>query len=93
MVGVFMFRNTQGIDFTELKTTVLAFLTMLLMPLTFSMATGLTIRFLSYIVIAVFTGYIKKNLPCDVGSDFTLRDEFLRLRLKIDTPIQASGWV
>lgn len=60
MVGVFMFRNIREIDFTEFKSAVPAFLTMLLMPLTFSIATGLTIGFLSYIVIAVFSGDIKK---------------------------------
>jgi len=49
-------------DFTKLKTAVPAFLTMLRMPLTFSIATGLTIEFLSSIVIAVFSGDIKKNL-------------------------------
>lgn len=60
IVGVFMFRNIREIDFSELKTAVPAFLTMLLMPLTFSIATGLTIGFLSYIIIAIFCGDAKK---------------------------------
>jgi AGZA family xanthine/uracil permease-like MFS transporter len=60
IVGVFMFRNIREIDFSDLKTAVPAFLTMLLMPLTFSIATGLTIGFLSYIVIALFCGDHKK---------------------------------
>ena len=63
MVGVFMFRNIREIDFTDLKSAVPAFLTMLLMPLTFSIATGLTIGFLSYIIIAIFCGDLKKISP------------------------------
>lgn len=63
MVGVFMFRNIKEIDFTELQTAVPAFLTMLLMPLTFSIAMGLTIGFLSYIAIAIFCGDFKKVSP------------------------------
>ncbi|MDQ8182615.1 NCS2 family permease [Pelagicoccus sp. SDUM812005] len=63
IVGVFMFRNIKEIDFSELKTAVPAFLTMILMPLTFSVATGLTVGFLSYIIIAVFCGDWKKVSP------------------------------
>lgn len=63
IVGVFMFRNIREIDFTDMKVAVPAFLTMILMPLTFSIATGLTIGFLSYILIAVCSGDIKKVSP------------------------------
>lgn len=63
IVGVFMFRNIKEIDFSELKTAVPAFLTMILMPLTFSIATGLTVGFLSYIIIAVFCGDWKRVSP------------------------------
>ncbi|NWK55362.1 NCS2 family permease [Verrucomicrobiaceae bacterium N1E253] len=63
IVGVFMFRNIREIDFTDLKSAVPAFLTMLLMPLTFSIATGLTVGFLSYIVIALFSGDAKQISP------------------------------
>lgn len=60
IVGVFMFKNIKQIDFNDFRESVPAFLTMILMPLTFSVATGLTIGFLSYIVIAVFSGSLKK---------------------------------
>lgn len=63
IVGVFMFRNIRDIDFTELQTAVPAFLTMLLMPLTFSIAMGLTVGFLSYIAIAIFSGDARKLSP------------------------------
>ena len=58
-----MFRNIKEIDFSEFKTAVPAFLTMILMPLTFSIATGLTVGFLSYVLIAVFCGDLKKVSP------------------------------
>ncbi len=63
IVGVFMFRNISQIDFFDFKTAVPAFLTMILMPLSFSIATGLTVGFLSYVLIAVFCGDIKKISP------------------------------
>ena len=63
VVGVFMFRNIKQIDFTDMQAAVPAFLTMILMPLTFSIATGLTIGFLSYILIALFSGDVKKISP------------------------------
>lgn len=63
IVGVFMFRNIKQIDFMDMKTAVPAFLTMILMPLTFSIATGLTIGFLSYIIISLFSGDLKKISP------------------------------
>ncbi|MEI6892741.1 MAG: NCS2 family permease [Pontiella sp.] len=63
IVGVYMFRNIKEIDFKNLKVGVPAFLTIVLMPLTFSIATGLTLGFLSYILIAVFSGDFKKISP------------------------------
>lgn len=63
IVGVFMFRNIKEIDFKDMRVAVPAFLTMILMPLTFSIATGLTMGFLSYIIIALFSGEIKKISP------------------------------
>ncbi|WP_372796603.1 NCS2 family permease [Pontiella sp.] len=63
IVGVYMFRNINAIDFTDLKVAVPSFLTMILMPLTFSIATGLTVGFLSYILIAVCSGDFKKISP------------------------------
>lgn len=63
IVGVFMFRNIKEINFSDMKEAVPAFLTMILMPLTFSIATGLTVGFLSYIIIGVFSGGAKKISP------------------------------
>jgi len=63
IVGVFMFRNIKEINFSNMKDAVPAFLTMILMPLTFSISTGLTVGFLSYILISVFSGDLKKVSP------------------------------
>ncbi|MGE4490346.1 MAG: NCS2 family permease, partial [Kiritimatiellales bacterium] len=63
IVGVFMFRNIREINFSDMKDAVPAFLTMILMPLTFSISTGLTIGFLSYLLIGVLSGDIKKISP------------------------------
>ncbi|MBW1897915.1 MAG: NCS2 family permease [Deltaproteobacteria bacterium] len=60
IVGVFMFKNIKGIDFSDFTIAVPSFLTIILMPLTFSISTGLTIGFLSFVIIAAFSGEIKK---------------------------------
>ncbi|KOR32722.1 guanine permease, partial [Achromatium sp. WMS3] len=49
IVGVYMFKNVGAIDFRDFRIGFPAFLTIILMPLTFSIATGLTIGFLSYV--------------------------------------------
>ena len=67
IVGVFMFRNIKQIDFMDFKTAVPAFLTMILMPLTSSISTGLTIGFLSYVIVAVCCGEWKKISPVMYG--------------------------
>ncbi len=60
IVGVFMFKNIKGIDFSDFTIAVPSFLTIILMPLTFSISTGLTIGFLSFVIIAALSGEIKK---------------------------------
>ncbi len=56
VVGVAMFRNVAGIDFRSFATGVPAFLTIILMPLTYSISTGLAFGFLAYITVAVTAG-------------------------------------
>ena len=63
IVGVFMFRNIREIDFSDLKVAIPAFLTMILMPLTFSISTGLTVGFLAYILIALCCGETRRISP------------------------------
>jgi AGZA family xanthine/uracil permease-like MFS transporter len=59
LVGVFMFKSIGDIDFTDMKTALPAFVTVLMMPLTYSISTGLSLGFLTYIALHVGTGDFK----------------------------------
>ncbi len=60
IVGVFMFKNIKLIDFSDFSESIPAFLTIILMPLTYSISTGIVFGFLSYILINGLSGKIKK---------------------------------
>lgn len=62
-VGVFMFRSIKAIDFADFEEAIPAFLTIVLMPLTYSISDGLVFGFLSYIVIALVSGKWGKLNP------------------------------
>ncbi|MBS5788621.1 NCS2 family permease [Clostridioides mangenotii] len=51
MVGVFMFQNIKDIDFADMKIAVPGFLTIIMMPLTYSISTGLCFGFISYVIM------------------------------------------
>ncbi len=53
MVGVFMFTNIRNVDFNDTKIAVPAFVTVLLMPLTYSISIGLCFGFISYIIMHI----------------------------------------
>lgn len=57
VVGLFMFRNLREIQFDNLENLVPAFMTIGLMPLTYSISMGLTFGFLSFILIKLVTGH------------------------------------
>ena len=62
-VGVFMFQSIRHINFVDFEEAVPAFLTIVLMPLTYSISNGLVFGFLSYILIALASGkWAKVNL-------------------------------
>lgn len=56
MVGVYMFRSAGKIGFDQLETTVPAFLTIILMPLTYSISMGLAFGFLAWLLTSVAAG-------------------------------------
>ncbi|MDN5315108.1 MAG: adenine/guanine/hypoxanthine permease [Clostridiales bacterium] len=58
-VGVLMMGSIKEIDFSEMSEAVPAFLTMVMMPLTYSIATGIGLGLISYTLIKLFTGKIK----------------------------------
>lgn len=64
IVGVYMFKNVQHLDFNNLKTLVPAFIIIIMMPLTYSISIGLSLGFIAYIIIHILSGDLKAlNLP------------------------------
>ncbi|MFV0377976.1 MAG: NCS2 family permease [Mangrovibacterium sp.] len=58
IVGVYMFKNIKQIDFSDFSDSIPAFLTIILMPLTYSISTGLSFGFISYILLKSVSGKI-----------------------------------
>ncbi len=58
IVGVYMFKSIKEIDFNDFTEAIPAFLTILLMPLTYSISTGLSFGFISYIILKIAVGKI-----------------------------------
>lgn len=56
IVGVLMAGNVRGIDWSDPAESIPSFLTILLMPLTYSIAEGLAVGFVSYPLIKAFQG-------------------------------------
>lgn len=63
IVGVYMFKNIYELDWKDYKTLFPSFVTILMMPLTYSISTGLAFGFISYIIIHAGTGDFKKLNP------------------------------
>ncbi|MEH0155213.1 NCS2 family permease [Limibacter armeniacum] len=63
IVGVYMIKNIKMIEFNNFVEGVPAFLTIVLMPLTYSISTGLTFGFLSYVILSLATGNIRQVSP------------------------------
>lgn len=63
IVGVYMFKNLIDIDLHKIDIAIPAFLTIILMPLTYSISTGVTFGFISYAIIEILSGKIKTVKP------------------------------
>jgi AGZA family xanthine/uracil permease-like MFS transporter len=59
LVGVFMMSPVREIDFSEITESVPAFLTMVMMPLTYSIAEGIVWGLTSYVILKVLSGKAK----------------------------------
>ncbi len=59
-VGILMMGSVKNIDWDNFKISVPAFLTMTVMPFTYNISYGIAFGLISYIVISVFCGDIKK---------------------------------
>ncbi|QUQ69457.1 NCS2 family permease [Kutzneria sp. CA-103260] len=63
IVGALMIRQASGIDFTDFRIALPAFLTIVVMPFTYSIANGIGAGFISYVLLAVATGGGRKVHP------------------------------
>ncbi len=62
-VGVLMLRNFKAIDMDDLSSAVPAFLTLILMPLTYSISNGIAVGAIAYVLIQLLTGkYSKRDI-------------------------------
>ena len=60
-VGVLMVKNFSKVNMENIRSAVPAFLTLVMMPLTYSIANGIGIGAISYVLITLFTGKFKKR--------------------------------
>ena len=56
IVGVYMFKNIKEINFKDSTEAIPAFLTVILMPLTYSISIGLSFGFISYVILKLASG-------------------------------------
>lgn len=62
-VGLLMAKGITKVDFTDLRFAAPAFLTFLLMPLTYSISNGIMVGAIAYVVLTLVTGkYTKKDI-------------------------------
>nr|WP_320020638.1 NCS2 family permease [uncultured Draconibacterium sp.] len=59
IVGVYMFKNIKQVNFADFSEAIPAFLTIVLMPLTYSISIGLSFGFISYVVLKAVAGKYK----------------------------------
>ena len=60
-VGVLMLKNFSKVDMSDMRSAIPAFLTLIMMPLTYSIANGIGIGAIAYVIISLFTGEYKKR--------------------------------
>ncbi|MGL4534312.1 MAG: NCS2 family permease [Fusobacteriaceae bacterium] len=63
LVGVYMFKNLLDIDFHKIEIAIPCFLTIIMMPLTYSISTGIAFGFISYILVNMVTDHRKDIRP------------------------------
>ncbi|MEG1613800.1 MAG: NCS2 family permease [Clostridia bacterium] len=80
-VGVLMLKNFKLVDMDDIGSAVPAFLTLIIMPLSYSISNGIAIGMISYTIIALATGKFKKKdiLVAILGLLFLLRFLFIKM--------------
>lgn len=59
LIGSFMLKNMRFIEWDEPTEAIPSFLTLIIMPLTFSITEGIAIGFISYLLLKIFSGKAK----------------------------------
>lgn len=60
LMGLFMLSEIKKVDFEDYKIAIPAFITIVVMPFTYSIADGIIFGFITYVILHVFTGEYKK---------------------------------
>jgi AGZA family xanthine/uracil permease-like MFS transporter len=60
-VGVLMMKGFGKVDMEDVRSSVPAFLALIMMPLTYSISNGIGIGSIAYVLITLFTGKFKKS--------------------------------
>ena len=60
-IGVLMLKNFAKVDMDDLTSAIPAFLTLIMMPLTYSISNGIAVGAISYVFIRLFTGKFQKK--------------------------------
>jgi len=63
ITGVYMFKNIRHLDYERLDEVIPAVLTMILMPLTFTISVGIAAGFVSWTLLKILTGRISEVKP------------------------------
>jgi len=63
IVGALMIQEVMHINFSDFRVALPAFLTIIMMPLTFSIAAGFGFGFISYVLLHALTGDVRKVSP------------------------------
>lgn len=59
IVGLFMLSSIKNVDFDDYRNSIPVFLTIIMMPLSYSIANGIACGIVSYVVLSVFAGKAK----------------------------------
>lgn len=79
IVGLMMFTSIKEIELGELSESIPAFITIIAMPLTYSIADGILLGIISYVIINAVSGKFRKLSPglCILAAIFILKYIFL----------------
>ena len=86
LVGFLMMTQVKNIDWDDIEIAIPAFLTIVLMPFTYSITNGIGAGFISYVVIKVVRGKARDDPPAAVG-----RRRAVRASTSPST--RSSGWL